>query len=429
MPGSVASSAAHVKSVSTNRAGAGDEMKIVCVGGGPAGLYFAISMKRRDPAHDITVIDRDPVGSTYGWGVVYWDDLLDILYRNDPDSARGVRAGSVLWREQAIHVRDDQTAHFGGYGFSMGRAALLDVLSRRASDLGVDVQHGQEVHDLSGFVDADLIVAADGANSRVRQLGDPRFGTSVTLGENRYIWLGTDKVFTRFTFAFEHTSAGWIWFHAYPSVAGKISTCIIECQPQTWHGLGFDSLDNSANLRVLENIFTRLLDGHSLISKTRGEFARWSRFPEITNKTWYHDNVVLLGDAAHTTHFTIGSGTRLAIVDAVVLAQSLYEHAEVADALENYEAQRRAALRPIQAAARTSMIWFEHADRYLDRSAVQFAYAMAARHGPQMPWRYQRHLLTQIPVVRKIRRGIDSGQRWWRAARRGELAMYQARRS
>ncbi|WP_327096012.1 FAD-dependent monooxygenase [Nocardia vinacea] len=398
-------------------------MKIVCVGGGPAGLYFAISMKRRDPAHDITVIDRNPPGSTYGWGVVYWDDLLDILYRNDPDSAQAVRAGSVLWREQAIHVRDDQTAHFGGYGFSMGRAALLDALSRRASDLGVDVQHGREVHDLSGFDDTDLIVASDGANSRVRQLGNHRFGTSVTLGENRYIWLGTDKVFTRFTFAFEHTPAGWIWFHAYPSVAEKISTCIVECQPQTWHGLGFDSLDNLENLRVLESIFTRLLDGHSLMSKTRGEFARWSRFPEVTNKTWYHDNVVLLGDAAHTTHFTIGSGTRLAIVDAVVLAQNLYEHAEVADALENYDAQRRAALRPIQAAARTSMIWFEHADRYLDRSAVQFAYAMAARHGLQMPWRYQLHLLTQVPTVRKIRRAIDSGQRWRRAARRGELAM------
>ena len=398
-------------------------MKIVCIGGGPAGLYFAISMKRRDPAHDITVIDHHPLGSTYGWGVVYWDDLLDILYRNDPDSAEAVRAESVVWREQAIHVRDSQTAYFGGYGFSTGRAALLDVLSRRASDLGVDVQHGREVHDLSGFGDVDLIVAADGANSRIRQLGGHCFGTSVTLGENRYIWLGTDRVFTRFTFAFEHTSAGWIWFHAYPSVAERISTCIVECQPRTWHGLGFDSLDNPENVRALENIFTHPLHGHSLISKSRGEVARWNRFPEVTNKIWYHDNVVLLGDAAHTTHFTIGSGTRLAIVDAVVLAQNLYEHAEISDALENYDAQRRAALRPIQASARTSMIWFENADRYLDRNAVQFAYAMAARHGMQMPWQYQLHLLTQVPPVRKIRSAIDSGQRWWRAARRGEHAI------
>jgi 2-polyprenyl-6-methoxyphenol hydroxylase-like FAD-dependent oxidoreductase len=398
-------------------------MKIVCVGGGPAGLYFAISMKRRDPGHAITVIDRDPPGSTYGWGVVYWDDLLDILYRNDPDSAQTVRAGSVLWREQAIHVGDDGTAYFPGYGFSMGRAALLDVLSQRATDLGVDVRHGREIHDLSGFDDADLVIAADGANSRVRQLEDQRFGTSVNLGENRYIWLGTDKVFDRFTFAFEHTPAGWIWFHAYPSIAGKISTCIVECQPRTWRESGFDSLDGAANVRLLEKIFARVLDGHSLISKTRGEFARWSCFPEVTNKTWYHDNVVLVGDAAHTTHFTIGSGTRLAIIDAIVLAQSLYEHGEIAVALENYDAQRRAAMRPIQAAARASMTWFEHADRYLDRDAVQFAYAMAVRHGLQMPWRYQMHLLTQVPAVRTMRRGIDSGQRWWRAARRGELAM------
>lgn len=396
-------------------------MKIACIGGGPGGLYFAISMKRRDPAHDITVIDRDPLGSTYGWGVVYWDDLLDILYRNDPDSAEAVRAASVLWRDQAIHVRDNETAYFGGYGYSMGRTALLDILSRRASDLGVDIRYGREVHDLSGFEDFDLIVASDGANSRVRRLSDHRFGTSVTFGENRYIWLGTNKLFTRFTFAFEHTAAGWIWFHAYPSIAEQISTCIVECQPRTWQGLGFDSLDNRENLRVLEKIFARRLDGHSLISNSRGEFARWNRFPEVTNTSWYHDNVVLLGDAAHTTHFTIGSGTRLAIVDAVVLAQNLYEHDTVADALENYDAQRRAALRPIQAAARTSMVWFEHADRYLDRSAVQFAYAMAVRHGLQMPWQYQRHLLTQVPTVRKVRRSIDAGQRWLRAARRGEV--------
>ncbi len=395
-------------------------MKIVCIGGGPAGLYFAVSMKRRDPAHDITVIDRDPLGSTYGWGVVYWDDLLDILYRNDPDSAEAVRAGSVLWRDQAIHVRDNETAYFGGYGFSMGRTALLDILSRRASDLGVDIRHGREVRDLSGFEDFDLLVASDGANSQVRRLSDQRFGTSVTFGENRYIWLGTNKLFTRFTFAFEHTAAGWIWFHAYPSIAGQISTCIVECQPRTWQGLGFDSMDNRESPRVLEKIFARRLDGHSLISKSRGEFARWSRFPEVTNESWYHDNVVLLGDAAHTTHFTIGSGTRLAIVDAVALAQNLYEHDALADALENYDAQRRAALRPIQAAARTSMVWFEHADRYLDRNAVQFAYAMAVRHGLQVPWQYQRHLLTQVPTVRKIRRSIDTGQRWLRAARRGE---------
>ena len=395
-------------------------MKIVCIGGGPAGLYFAVSMKRRDPAHDITVIDRDPLGSTYGWGVVYWDDLLDILYRNDPDSAEAVRAGSVLWRDQAIHVRDNETAYFGGYGFSMGRTALLDILSRRASDLGVDIRHGREVRDLSGFEDFDLLVASDGANSQVRRLSDQRFGTSVKFGENRYIWLGTNKLFTRFTFAFEHTAAGWIWFHAYPSIAGQISTCIVECQPRTWQGLGFDSMDNRESPRVLEKIFARRLDGHSLISKSRGEFARWSRFPEVTNESWYHDNVVLLGDAAHTTHFTIGSGTRLAIVDAVALAQNLYEHDALADALENYDAQRRAALRPIQAAARTSMVWFEHADRYLDRNAVQFAYAMAVRHGLQVPWQYQRHLLTQVPTVRKIRRSIDTGQRWLRAARRGE---------
>lgn len=396
-------------------------MRIVCIGGGPAGLYFAISMKRRDPAHHITVIDRDPPEATYGWGVVFWDDLLDILFQNDPESALAVRAGSVLWQEQAIHVRDGKPAYFGGYGFSMGRAALLDVLNKRAVELEVEVQRGRDVADLAEFADADLIVAADGANSRIRQLDD-HFGTRVTLGDNRYLWLGTDKIFDRFTFAFEETPAGWIWFHAYPSTTG-ISTCIVECQPRTWHELGFDSGDSAQSVGVLEKVFARVLDDHSLISKARGQSAPWCRFPEVTNQTWYHNNVVLMGDAAHTTHFTIGSGTLLAIIDAVELAQSLYENADLPLALRNYDDQRRMSLRPAQAAARASMTWFEHADRYLNRGAVSFAYAMAVRHGLQRPWRYQEHLANQVSAVRRARRTVDSGRRWWRAARRGELAM------
>jgi 2-polyprenyl-6-methoxyphenol hydroxylase-like FAD-dependent oxidoreductase len=405
------------------------EMRIVCIGGGPAGLYFAISAKLRDAGHDITVIERDPPGATYGWGVVYWDDLMDMLSSNDHDSARAVRAASVLWQEQRIILRSEQTAYLSGYGFSVGRATLLDILGERATELGIDVQYRREVNELSGpdagLTDADLVVVCDGANSGVRKRHGEAFGASVEVGGNPYIWLGTDRVFSNFMFAFEQTSAGWIWFHAYPSTSG-ISTCIVECAQQTWQALGFDSLSNEDSIGMLEKIFERALDGHALISQSRGEPARWQRFTQVSNKAWYHHNLVLAGDAAHTTHFTLGSGTRLAMIDAVMLAQSLYDHDDLSAALGSYDQRGRAALRPIQAAARTSMAWFERADRYLDRDAVSFAYSMAARQGPQPPWRHQLHLATQIPAVRTAVRGVNSARRWYLARRRGELPAVSA---
>ncbi len=400
------------------------DVRIVCIGGGPAGLYFAISAKLRDAGHDITVIERDPPGATYGWGVVYWDDLLDILFRNDPDSARALRAESALWQQQRVILRSEQTAYLPGYGFSVGRAALLDILGRRAVELGVDVAYRHEVDDLSALADADLVVICDGANSRMRQHHVDQFGASVDVGGNPYIWLGTDKVFESFTFAFEQTSAGWVWFHAYPSSAGT-STCIVECAQQTWQRLGFDSLSSEDSVGLLEKIFEHALDGHALISQSRGAAARWLRFTQVTNKTWYHDNMVLLGDAAHTTHFTLGSGTRLAMIDAVMLAQSLYDHADPSAAVADYDRRGRAALRPIQAGARTSMAWFERADRYLDRQdAVAFAYSMAGRHGAQPPWRYQMHLASQVPAVRTAVRGFHTVRRHYLARRRGESRVF-----
>jgi 2-polyprenyl-6-methoxyphenol hydroxylase-like FAD-dependent oxidoreductase len=402
-------------------------MRIVCIGGGPAGLYFAISAKLRDAGHDITVIERDPPGATYGWGVVYWDDLLDILFRNDPESARALQAESVLWQEQRIILRSEQTAYLSGYGYSIGRATMLDILAERATELGIDTHYRREVDGaVPEMADADLVVVCDGANSRTRQHHSEAFGARVDVGGNPYIWLGTDKIFDSFTFAFEQTSAGWIWFHAYPSSAG-ISTCIVECTQQTWLALGFDSLTSEDSIGLLEKIFERAIEGHTLISQSRGEPARWQRFTQVTNKTWCHGKLVLAGDAAHTTHFTLGSGTRLAMIDAVMLAQSLYDHDEITTALETYDRRGRAALRPIQAAARTSMAWFERADRYLDRDAVAFSYSMAARQGGQPPWRYQMHRATQIPAVRAGLRAANSARRWYLARRRGESPVLPVR--
>ncbi|MEV6111166.1 FAD-dependent monooxygenase [Streptomyces sp. NPDC052109] len=407
-------------------------MRIVCVGGGPAGLYFAISAKLRDAGHEITVIERDPPEATYGWGVVYWNDLLDILHRNDPESARAVSAGSVLWEDQEIRVHGsghDGTAYFGGYGYSMGRAALLEVLTRRARSLGVDVRHGEKLADPADLPEADVIVAADGAGSRIRQSRAERFGTKVETGRNPYIWLGTDRQFGSFVFDFEETPAGWIWFHAYPSVKGRVSTCIVECSPRTWQGLGLDTLDPEDAVPVLEKIFYRALDGRSLISRSRGEPAKWQRFQHISNETWVDGNVVLVGDAAHTTHFTLGSGTRLAMIDAIVLAHSLSEYRDPRVALREYDQHRRAELQPVQAGARSSMAWFEQLDDYLDRDPVSFAYAMSVRQGHQSPWKYQVHLATQIPTVRRARRAYETGRRWYRDRRRGEAPLPMLGRS
>lgn len=390
-------------------------MKIVCVGAGPAGLYFAISAKLRDPGHQITVLERDPPTATYGWGVVYWDNLLYILYRNDPDSAREIRARSVLWQDQEVRVhglRAEQTAYFGDYGYSIGRAALLEILARRASDLGVDVLYGHPLEDPSTLPEADLVVAADGANSRIRQLHREDFGTRVDVGLNPYIWLGTDKMFDSFVFAFEQTSAGWLWFHAYPSFEG-ISTCIVECSPTTWHALELDSLGTKEGVRRLEEVFHGPLDGHCLISKSRGAPVSWQRFVHLSNATWYRGTTVLAGDAAHTTHFTMGSGTRLAMVDGILLAHSLNEYPDVRKALHEYDTHRRAELEPRQARARQSMAWFEEVDRYLDQDAISFAYSMSMRQGARPQWHQQLHRATQIPAVRRARRTYDTGRRWY----------------
>ncbi|MCW2678364.1 MAG: monooxygenase, FAD-binding [Modestobacter sp.] len=401
-------------------------MKIVCIGGGPAGLYFAISAKLRDPRRDITVLDRNPRGATYGWGVVYWDDMLDLLYVNDPVSARAVHRISTLWKDQQVRV-GHEVAHLGGYGFAAQRAAFLKALTDRATELGVTVHDDRPVRDLDEFADADLIVAADGAGSLTRELGGDHFGTRVDTGANPYIWLGTDTVFDSFVFAFEQTPAGWIWFHSYPS-SGSVSTCIVECTEKTWRSLGLDRLDEDDGLRLLEKIFERPLEGGALISQARGEPARWLRFKQVTNRTWRHGNVVLIGDAAHTTHFTIGSGTRLAIIDAVELVRSLDDFPEdLSRALFDFDERARPNLQGIQGVARASMNWYEHADDHLDgRNAVETAYAMANRNSTRPAALNRRFRLEQLPVIRGPQSVLNTVHRWHMAARRGQVPLVPA---
>lgn len=396
-------------------------MKIVCVGGGPAGLYFATSVKLHNKEHDITVVERNPAGVTYGWGVVFWDDMLDNLYDNDPKSAREIRDSSVVWENQEVHAQDKETVYLSGYGYSIGRKRLLDILARRAIDLGVDVQFGCEVENPAEVADADLIVACDGVNSQARQLYGDHFRTDVEVGRNKYIWLGTHKVFDAFTFAFEETEAGWIWFHAY-YFDSDTSTCIVECSPETWKGLGFDELGPDESIALLEKIFEPYLDGHSLINQMH-HLAKtpWLNFRQISNENWYHDNIVLVGDAAHTTHFTIGSGTKLALEDAIGLAGKLHEHKDLHAALEAYQEERRAALLTLQNPARNSARWFENVQRYIDQESIHFAYSLENRRRgkptPQeIPWHYHPYLPPRgMATLRRLRKRL---RRWFRSARR-----------
>ncbi|MBX6388433.1 MAG: FAD-dependent monooxygenase [Frankia sp.] len=397
-------------------------MRIVCVGGGPAGLYFAICAKRRDPGRDVTVLERDQPGAAPGWGVIYWDPLLNLLFRNDPTSAQTVRAASTLWQGQRLIVGGSGTAHLPGYGFAVQRARLLDILAERASELGVSVRHGVEVDELSAYADdppADLVLVADGANSRIRRQAAPeRFRTRVDTGRNRFIWLGTSRRFDDFTFAFERTEHGWVWFHAYPS-SEEISTCIVECAPTTWSGLGLDRMDADAGLQMLSEVFAEPLAGEPLIG---GRSARWQRFSHVTNDRWVNGNVALVGDAAHTTHFTLGSGTALAMRDSAWLARALDQFGEVPAALQMFDVTGRQQLARAQAVARTSMAWFEQVDRWLaeDDDPVALAYSMATRQGHAPPLGRQVLAASQRPAVRRAQRRLGNCARWLQARRRGE---------
>ncbi|MFC7918533.1 FAD-dependent monooxygenase [Streptomyces cinereoruber] len=363
-------------------------MKLAIVGGGPAGLYLSVLLKRRDPSHEITVYERNPEGSTYGWGVTYWAGLLDKLRAGDPESARAVADASVTWTDGVAIVRDERTVHRGDAGFGIGRRRMLALLADRARELGVRIAYEHDVTgpDAPELADADLVVAADGVNSALREAYADHFGSEVTSGRNRYVWLGTTKVFDSFSFAFKETEHGWIWCYAY-GFSGERSTCVVECSPETWTGLGLDALGEADSLRLLEKLFHDLLDGHELIGRDRaGEPAQWLAFRTLTNRVWHRGNLVLLGDAAHTTHYSIGAGTTLALEDALALADALHSPAPDLDtALTLYGKRRRAELVSAQSAARYSARWYENLPRYMRLEPARMFALLGQRHSPLLP--------------------------------------------
>ncbi len=396
-------------------------MKIVCIGGGPAGLTFAMLARLCHPEAEVTVLERNARGVTYGWGVVFPEALLRGMSRHCPDTATEIARSATMWIDQHVHVRGARPAHLGRHGYSIGRAELLEILGSRAERLGVSIQCQDVVDDLGILEDADLVVAADGANSRLRASRAGRFGTRVLSGQNRYIWLGTSREFPAFTFGFESTPAGWIWFHAY-RYAPAASTFIAECSAETWQGLGLDRLDAACTTRRLEEIFAGYLDRHRLTDQM-GPLGKvgWQTFGTISNETWVDGNLVLIGDAAHTAHFSIGSGTLLAVGDALALADQLRTRAALPAVLAAYEAQRRPEVEHFQAAARNSASWFERIPELIEQPAVDFAYGLLRRReGPSVRsetgprWRYPMYRAMQWGVLSEARRWITATRRRWR---------------
>jgi anthraniloyl-CoA monooxygenase len=357
-------------------------MKIACIGAGPAGLYFAISMKLRDPGHEIEVFERNPPGVTFGWGVVFSDLTVDNISRNDPVSAKTITGEFAHWDDIDVHYRG-QCITSGGHGFiGIGRKRLLEILQDRARKLGVTLHFEAECDPADpkwrGY---DLVIASDGANSRFRDAAPDAFGVDVDVRRNKFVWLGTSKVFDAFTFAFEETEHGWIWAHAY-RFAPDCSTFIVECSEETWAKFGFDRMSQDESIAACEKLFAKYLDGHSLQSNSTHLVgsAAWLNFRRIKCERWASGNVILLGDAAHTAHFSIGSGTKLALEDAIKLAEVLNRDGlSLEAAMDEYVAERNLEVLKLQNSARNSTEWFETLERYLHFEPLQFAYSLLTR--------------------------------------------------
>ena len=353
-------------------------MKAVCVGGGPAGLYFAISLKRLDPHHEVLVLERNRPDDTFGWGVVFSDQTMDALGAADHESAVTIAANFAHWDDIDVHFRD-QTIRSGGHGFcGIGRRRLLNILQERCLALGVEIRFECEAVAAS-FADADLVVASDGINSATRTAHAEFFRPSIERRANKFIWLGTERPFDAFTFIFRETKHGWIWAHAY-RFEPDTSTFIVECSESTWRGLGFEYADTDEGIRICEALFAPWLDDRRLMSNARHlRGSAWLNFPVLTCERWHWGNMVLIGDAAHSAHFSVGSGTKLAFEDAIALANIVHNNGVTKPALEAFQAERGLEVIKLQNAARNSTEWFEHVPRYVALEPIQFAYSLLTR--------------------------------------------------
>ena len=369
-------------------------MKILCIGGGPAGLYFALLMKLQNPAHQVTVVERNRPYDTFGGGVVLSDQTLDNLRSADPKSAQLIGDAFNHWDDIEVFFKGKQIRSTG-HGFcGIGRKHLLNILQQRCEEIDVQLVFENDVMDdqvLAAQYQADLVIASDGLNSRIRSRYAESYQPDIDVRNCRFVWLGTHKTFDAFTFAFEQTEHGWFQAHAY-KYDEHTSTFIVETPESVWKAHGIDKMSQEEGVAFCQNLFAKYLDGQPLISNAlhlRGS-AIWMQFPRVICKNWVHwtnaqqDNpvpVVLMGDAAHTAHFSIGSGTKLALEDAIELANTFAKHADadMQTVLQAYEERRIVEVLKIQNAARNSTSWFEHVDRYVHMDIEQFTYSLLTR--------------------------------------------------
>ena len=350
-------------------------MRIVAIGGGPAALYFGILMKEADPKHEITILERNRLDDTFGFGVVFSDATQNNLAAADPETYASLAHEFFHWDDIDIHYRN-AVIRSGGHGFSgLSRRKLLEVLGRRCTALGVCVEVGEDVEVVEDYRrKADLLIGSDGFNSTVRSTYAEHFQPSMDERPNRFVWLGTTRPFPAFTFYFKRDKHGLWRVHAYQYEPGH-STFIVEAAEQTWRAAGLDKSTEDDTLKFCEALFKEELEGHRLL-KNR---SLWRNFVTIKNASWSHENVVLVGDAAHTAHFSVGSGTKLAIEDAIALAGALQRERDLPAALAAYEAERRPAVESLQRAAQVSLQWFEDTERYMNLEPLQFAFNLLTR--------------------------------------------------
>lgn len=365
-------------------------MNIVCIGGGPAGLYFGLLMKQQQPAHRVTVIERNRPYDTFGWGVVFSDQTLGNLARADAPTAHAIEAAFNHWDAIDVDI-GGRTITSGGHGFcGIGRKHLLNILQHRCEELGVELVFETEVADdqaVAARYGAHLVIAVDGLHSRTRARYASSYQPQLDTGAGhrcRFVWLGTRKKFEAFTFAFRQTPHGWFQAHIY-QYDGDTSTFIVETPEAVWRAAGLADMDQQQSLAFCERLFADVLDGHGLLANAahqRGA-GSWSTFPRLVCGQWVHWNqdvpVVLMGDAAHSAHYSIGSGTKLALEDAIELAGCLGRQSDLHEALTMYQQARAVEVLKLQSAARNSMEWFENVDRYAALDAPQFAYSMLTR--------------------------------------------------
>lgn len=350
-------------------------MKVSVIGGGPGGLYFSILLKKAIPTAVIDIYERNKADDAFGFGVVFSDETLSEFLTRDPQSYELIRSSFAYWDDLDI-VRLEERVRITGNGFcGCSRKTLLQLLQQRCREEGVGLHFETHVDDLARFKDSDVIVACDGINSGIRQKLATDFGTRIELRKNRFVWMGTTKPLDAFTYFFKHTPYGAFALHSYQYEQG-MSTLIFETSEASWQNAGFEETNEAATIEKLSTLFKEELDGHPLISNK----SHWRQFPVITNKHWFKDNIVLLGDAKATAHFSIGSGTKLAMECAIGLADALVANQnDIQAAFKQYEQKRRPRVEMIQHAANVSLEWFENMDRYINQPFMQFAFGVMTR--------------------------------------------------